>query len=609
MTRSPSDDRATARLNAGTAAYHRGDYMRGRREMERAFALFRAQYGADDSRTLRALSDLGVMQAALGDHAASRATHEAALQGRRRTLGETHQDVGTSLHNLAQSCAALGEEVLSADYYLQAVTIWRATLGETHPAIAPALANLAVLTLRRGDPQTAIGYARGALHIQREDFPPDHAAIAYSLDRLAYAQVAAGEESAAQASWHQALGLPGLPEADAAEVLVKIGQSRRRLGDLAGANACFEAAVKADGTLIAARHNLAASLTRLGRAGDARPHLTAALKEERIFVQPGPENAPRVLILASATEGNIPLDHLLPERDFTRIWWFIDYAPDPGREALPPHDVVFNALGDPDAMEGVDVNVLAFLGNNGKTLLNHPASVARTRRDRLPALLAGINGLVVPRVCRIAGTPASAAIMRAAEEAGIAPPLLLRPAGAHGGTGVRRIETWEDFGSPSAPAWYATSFHDCRRADGYTRKYRIIFVDRIPYAYHLAISRDWLVHYFSADMVGQDWKLAEEAAFLADPAGTLGAAAFAALHEAGARMDLDYCGMDFGVADGRIVVFEANATMLVHPEREPGPLGFKNPAVSRIVVAMDRRVKIGGDVADVYVSPPQTPND
>ena len=586
MTQHPA--RAVARLDAGTAAFRRGDHARARREFERALALFRTQLGPDHPQTLRTLSDLGATHAALGDHAASRDAHVAALAARRRSLGEAHEDVGVSLHNLAAAHAALGEDQAAEDAHLQAIAIWRTALGETHPIIARALTSLAALSRKHEDPSRAIGYARQALDIHRASFPPDHAAIAAAWDDLATTQSQAGDEQAALASWQQAISVPG---ARTAPLLVKLGLSHRRQGDLPGAATCFADAVRADGTLTAARHHLAAALTRLGRAEEARPHLAAALKRERIFIQPGPPGAPRALILATAAEGNIPLEHLLPERDFTRIWWFIDHAPDPRAEILPAHDIVFNAIGDPDMSGAADAKLAAFLGVNAKTLLNGPARVARTRRDRVPALLGGIDGLLVPRICRIEDTPSSAAIMRAAEEAGIAPPLLLRPAGGHGGAGVLRIETWDGFDAPPAPAWYATSFHDCRAADGYTRKYRVIFVGGVAYPYHLAISPNWLVHYFSADMDEHAWKRAEEAAFLTDPRAALGEQAFSALQEAGRRLDMDYCGMDFGLADGRIVVFEANATMLVHPEAPTGRLAFKNTAVSCIIDALNRMVQ------------------
>ena len=60
------------------------------------------------------------------------------------------------------------------------------------------------------------------------------------------------------------------------------------------------------------------------------------------------------------------------------------------------------------------------------------------------------------------------------------------------------------------------------------------------------------------------------------------AGARAARAQSGARRGLDYAGVDFGLLpDGRVLVFEANATMLVHPEPE-GCFAYRNPAVQAI---------------------------
>jgi glutathione synthase/RimK-type ligase-like ATP-grasp enzyme len=62
----------------------------------------------------------------------------------------------------------------------------------------------------------------------------------------------------------------------------------------------------------------------------------------------------------------------------------------------------------------------------------------------------------------------------------------------------------------------------------------------------------------------------------------------AAVTAIGQRLDLDYAGVDFTrLPDGRVLVFEANATMLVHRERPGGPLAHKNPHVERIVAAFE----------------------
>ncbi|HEY8084281.1 MAG TPA: hypothetical protein VIE69_01610, partial [Methylophilaceae bacterium] len=53
-------------------------------------------------------------------------------------------------------------------------------------------------------------------------------------------------------------------------------------------------------------------------------------------------------------------------------------------------------------------------------------------------------------------------------------------------------------------------------------------------------------------------------------------------------MGLDYFGIDFSVMpDGRILIFEANATMLVHTESFHQQLKFKNSYVQKIIDAFD----------------------
>src|ERR1700744_80618 len=117
----------------------------------------------------------------------------------------------------------------------------------------------------------------------------------------------------------------------------------------------------------------------------------------------------------------------------------------------------------------------------------------------------------------------------------------------------------------------------------------MIYVDREHFPYHLAISKHWLVHYFSADMLEAPWKRDEERRFLEDPQTALGTEAFEAIRAIGRRLDLDYGGIDFSLLpDGRVLVFEANATMLVHPEPEGGELAHKNVQVRAIVEAFER---------------------
>ena len=168
---------------------------------------------------------------------------------------------------------------------------------------------------------------------------------------------------------------------------------------------------------------------------------------------------------------------------------------------------------------------------------------------------------------------------------------LMRPVDSHGGEGLQRVASVAELDRIAADrtrALHVSKFCDFRSVDGWHRKYRVIFIDRQPFAYHLAISPHWLVHYATAGMANHPWKLEEERRFLGNPQEPLGAAGFAAIASIGARMELDYSGVDFSVLpDGRILVFEANPVMLVHPEDAQGVLAFKNAHVTRIFDAFE----------------------
>jgi glutathione synthase/RimK-type ligase-like ATP-grasp enzyme len=222
-----------------------------------------------------------------------------------------------------------------------------------------------------------------------------------------------------------------------------------------------------------------------------------------------------------------------------------------------------------------------------RPLLNAPDRVWRTARHQIAGLLAGVPDLVVPWVVRLAPRPQRPDDWRKRLwDQGLSLPALVRPTGSHGGKGLDLAKDPLDLLSSVDEIEgeaYITAFHDFVSPDGFYRKYRMIFIDRQPLAYHLAISPHWLVHHESSGMEADPVRQAEELRFLADPQAALGPKAMAAITEIARRIDLDYCGVDFSLlADGRVLLFEANATMLVHPEAPDSPFAAKNPYVEAI---------------------------
>jgi hypothetical protein len=114
-------------------------------------------------------------------------------------------------------------------------------------------------------------------------------------------------------------------------------------------------------------------------------------------------------------------------------------------------------------------------------------------------------------------------------------------------------------------------------------------VDRVVYPFHLAIGEDWLLHYWRAEMARSPWKLAEEERFLDDWKGVFGAQAAAAAEEIAKRLDLDYGGMDCALtADGDLLLFEANACVLLHLDEPAAMFPYKHRHVPPIRKAFSR---------------------
>ena len=411
---------------------------------------------------------------------------------------------------------------------------------------------------------------------------PDRAGTCLSLGN-AYAELDRAAD--AERELLAALSLdPALKEAHASLGSVYMRAERKQAAEL-----CFLFSLENDPEMVVPHQNLAALMAEQGRLDEARRHRDIAYRRQHLFVEQAPDPVLTVLALTGAEGGNVPHRFLLPNDRYTRLEWFVEYAEADEAARLPAFDLVFNAIGDPDLAAAGAPQTERFLASYSGPVLNPPDRVARTFRHRTGELLSGLADVVVPRTVRIAAAEASGGdLLDRLADHGLAPPLLMRPIGSHGGRGMTLIDSADALAEMPTPDSdiYVTAYHDFASRDGWSRKYRAIFVDRRPYPYHLAISRDWLVHYGTAGMVGDAERLAEEVGFLEDPALAIGARAWAAIAAIGRRLDLDYGGIDFSVLpDGRAVVFEANAAMLVHSEADDGPLAHKNLFVATILDA------------------------
>ena len=133
----------------------------------------------------------------------------------------------------------------------------------------------------------------------------------------------------------------------------------------------------------------------------------------------------------------------------------------------------------------------------------------------------------------------------------------------------------------------AIEYLDARDDDGKIRKFRAMMIDGKLYPLHKAISRGWMIHYYSAEMAHSVEHRAEDAAYLEDMPGVLGPRAMQALERIRAALGLDYAGADFSLSrNGDVLLFEANATMSVPTPEKGAQWGFRRPAVARIQAAV-----------------------
>ncbi len=364
------------------------------------------------------------------------------------------------------------------------------------------------------------------------------------------------------------------------------------LGEQEQARVHFEAALRIDPDHIHAHRGMGNLLAEAGDDAGARRHRDKAFKNHFLTTLPyrGDSPAVSILVLVSAAGGNIPTTPILDDHHFQTTVLVTEY--DDPKVPLPHHDLVFNSIGDADlCREGLEA-ACAVLMRTDRPVINHPLAVRKTGRAANAERLRGLPNVVVPRMATLprrllAGPEAAAAVARN----GFAFPCLLRAPGFHTGRFFVRVENLQGLAAaaaelPGDDVWLIEQL-DARDADGMFRKCRVMIVDRKLYPLHLAISRNWKVHYFRADMADSANNRSKDAAFLENMASVVGQNGVAALERINATLDLDYGGIDFAVnAQGDILLFEANATMVLLPLLMDQKWDYRRPAFDKVFSAV-----------------------
>lgn len=263
-------------------------------------------------------------------------------------------------------------------------------------------------------------------------------------------------------------------------------------------------------------------------------------------------------------------------------------VPPDGAMAWPGDaSAIVNCITDPDVCALALARLATAVDSTGARCFNHPHAVQACTRDGVASALAGIEGLCVPQILRLALSEPDD-LAREMQRAGLEFPVIVRIAGSHGGSTTRRIDSAGELRAVLASIpWggrsiYVTQYVPYRSDDGLHRKMRLVVVGDEVHLRHLVASDGWHVH---ADDRDANTAAAEQHALANFTGGLLPVLRSRVLRIAEA-LQLDYFGIDCTLLrDGRLLVFEANPAMNVLLNTMPRP-NYWDPVVERITASI-----------------------
>ena len=506
-----------------------------------------------------------------------------AIAAFQRGLTEAEKAGTESAETMSDLYAKLGNAAASAGDFQTASINYQAAL-RIAPHLTNCWCNFGDLYLRHGQHQRAI-----ELYLQALKLNPRHWA---ARANMVHALMAAKQYLVAKAILVE---LKSERPRDAS-IRHLLGKARFELNEVEPALTSFQEAVALNPQDSESINWIGALKQSLGDQAGAQAAYAESARIQPLIRRPAAKQPAefRVLSLYAPFGGNTPTEYLFQDAFFDIDTLSLFAARDYDATQLGQNiQLVINLVSDADQTDALLPLAADLVDRLGLPTVNHPRRVQQTTRDAVATLLQGIPNCRVPQALRL---KAGAERTEAALETMLpfSSTVLARPVGTHGGDDFEKIE---DVAALSAflsqrtdHDHYLIEYIDYVSADRHFRKYRFIFIGNEILPYHLCIGRDWKLHHINTDMAHQPWMQKEEATFLNNPAAVFGLAQMQALQAIRERIGLDYFGIDCGLdAAGNVVVFEVNASMLVHARNEG--FVYKDPAVRRIKLAYDAMLR------------------
>jgi hypothetical protein len=300
-----------------------------------------------------------------------------------------------------------------------------------------------------------------------------------------------------------------------------------------------------------------------------------ALQQGRIFRLAAAQQPAKLRLLMLCIPGDIaantPLDCLLENSDVDLIFYYVSEG-NPFTLQIPEHDVLYVGICEADENRALLTTLDHMLIGWPKPIINAPRNIPTTGREAASRLLQIAPGVVIPPTLQ---APRAVVLDVAAGNAPLSNqfaecdyPIIIRPVGSHAGRDLARIMNVDELAAylakVNAEEFFLSPFIDYSGKDGLFRKFRVVLVDGKPFASHMGVSSNWMIHYVNAGMYEDAKKREEEAAFMEhfDNFALRHRAALDAIYQ---RTKLDYVCIDCAeTQDGQLLIFEIDHTMVVH---------------------------------------------
>ena len=243
------------------------------------------------------------------------------------------------------------------------------------------------------------------------------------------------------------------------------------------------------------------------------------------------------------------------------------------RKQIPQPDLVINNIANGQLillggnLSGLNEMVESF----GVPVVNHPLKAIQTTRDMAAKLLGDIPGVVVPKTMRFSSVGKTPEELAHEIEGQCNYPLITRTLMSQQGVGMikadSRGELLEALSTGVPENFFVTEFVDSKGNNEFYRKIRAAIVKDEIVVVRADYNNYWNVHgrksvkrvsFYMEHL----YLLDEEKRICKDPEAALGQSAMQSLRAIRERIPMDIFGIDFDVdADGRLIFYEANATM------------------------------------------------